>query len=509
MRRLGTEVEVYSKLINEKYIYVDKTDIVNHLITKEKKVFLSRPRKFGKTLLLDIISEIFNGNKTLFARQKISELADWEKHPVIRIDFCKIDFANAPIKQIMTNYLLKIAGDYRINTETEDCHEILKTLINKLSKKKGVVLLIDAYDKPINKFIEKKKNDLVDENIIFMKEFFSAINDCENNIRFLMITGTLMHEKVEMLNTIKGLKDITISSNYSNILGFSKTEIKENYSEYLKRTAMLWGNTSDEVVDMIFNWYGGYSWNGEPKLANPHSVLKFFDNIDFKCYSIGLGVPALLLKLMKDNQISAESINNHLSSARSLDCFNHVTGDPYSYLLYYGYLTIQNYNKKTGIYKLAYPNLEVKESIFRGLLEVFSQKKHSEISDYIFHIEEAFVSNNMTILARHLKLIFSGILPDTDESETETESLMFSIIFLTFRLISLKYYAEIKKENDTMNIDLKIFDKNYLLSFSFKKNESEVTCEELTDIEADNNVIRANFVLCNKKRNIHNYSVSI
>jgi len=305
----------FSEVIGNNCIYVDKTEIIYNLINQGSYYFLSRPRRFGKSLLANTIKELFLGNKELFKSLWIYDKWDWEtKYPVIKISFSNIAHAVIGLEQAINNMLDKLAESNNIVYNSKSYPDKFQELIEKLSEKAPVTIIIDEYDKPIIDYIEVVRKPTAEEsseqikskakqNRDTLKNFYSVLKDLDKNIRFLFITGVSKFSQVSIFSDLNNLSDITLDEKYSQIVGWTKEEIQHYFPDYIEGVAEKYRGIFPDIMQQITDWYNGYSWDGTTKVFNPVSVMNLFDKRSFRNYWFATGTPTFLLRYIKREEI--------------------------------------------------------------------------------------------------------------------------------------------------------------------------------------------------------------
>ncbi len=283
-QKLALGSQEFSEVIGNNCIYVDKTENIYELITTGGKYyFLSRPRRFGKSLLANTIKELFLGNKKLFKGLWIEDKWDWEKtYPVIKISFSSISHNVIGLEQAIHNMLGGIAKEYNIVYKSESYPEKFEELIIKLSEKAQVAIIIDEYDKPIIDYMDNIPQ--AEENRDILKNFYSILKDSDKYLKFLFITGVSKFSHVSIFSDLNNLIDITLNRNYSQIVGWTKEEIEKYFPDYLKEIAEEYKEKYPNIMLEIKKWYNGYSWDGKTSVYNPVSLMNFFDQGIFTKY---------------------------------------------------------------------------------------------------------------------------------------------------------------------------------------------------------------------------------
>src|SRR3989339_806700 len=285
MKRLPIGKQDFSSLINEGYIYVDKTEYLYKLITTGAYYFLSRPRRFGKSLLVSTLKEIFLGNKELFKGLWIQDKVEWKKHPVIHIDFSELSYKNQSLDTAINKQLNKIIKLYSVDKsllKEDDTKDKFVELVKHLSELGKVVILIDEYDKPIIDYIDNIER--AEENREILKNFFSAIKPLDSYIQFVFITGVSKFSHVSVFSDLNHLLDISYHIDYSKMLGYTQSELEKYFPDYINQLICAQTISEEEIFAKIKEWYNGYSWDGSNFVYNPFSVLNLFSNKEFADY---------------------------------------------------------------------------------------------------------------------------------------------------------------------------------------------------------------------------------
>ncbi len=357
MKKLPIGISDFKKLIENDYIYVDKTKYIYEILKNGGYIFISRPRRFGKSLLLSTIEYIYQGQKELFKGLYIYNKWDWEDvYPVIRIDFAKdISDKEKLIKRIKEE-LRKNYMYYEMEMKEEDEIFLLEELIIMLSKKykKQVVVLIDEYDKPILDVIEKKEE--AEEVRKILKGFYSVLKGMDKYIKFVMVSGVSKFAKVSLFSGLNQLKDISLDKRYANICGYTQNELENYFKEYLEGVN----------IEEIREWYNGYNFLGE-KVYNPFDVLLYLDKKEIRNYWYETGRTEFLFKIIKQKNFDLPYLHKKYYTSEILEKFDieyigiealmYPNGIPNNKEIEY------KYDQGEVLYSLDYPNKEVREII--------------------------------------------------------------------------------------------------------------------------------------------------
>ncbi len=463
-------IQDFAKLREENYVYVDKTKYIYQML-QGAYYFLSRPRRFGKSLLVNTLYYLFEGRKDLFKGLWIENEIEWKKHPIIKIDFTLLSYDELGLEISLKKRLLDIAQEYNIEINTNDIKSIFNELIIKLSKIEKVVILIDEYDKPIGDYLEKDKMDIALKNRDILKNFYSTLKGLDSHIRFFFLTGITKFSKVSIFSDLNNLNDLSLHTKYGELLGYTQTELEYYFPDKLKEIAERENLSYADFSDKVKLWYNGYNFLGNQKVYNPFSMLRFLSNERFSNFWFETGTPSLLVKLLYkkkmfdvDNVLVTENMFNNFN----LENINEIT-------LFYqtGYLTIKEYLNNAFI--LTYPNLEVKKSMFSYLLYDYSGLE-LKADSVLYYIEQSLLKRDFELLKQQLNVLFSSI--PAEIFEKNLESYYHAVIFLTFKLLG--YQAEAEVRTSKGRIDVVVVYENVIFIFEFKvKRSAEKGLEQI------------------------------
>lgn len=360
MKRLPLGIQTFSHIIKDDLLYVDKTAYIE-LLRNYRYVFLSRPRRFGKSLLVSTLFEYFSGNSELFNGLNVSP-APGVKYPIIRIDFAAISKSGKNFENLLYSFLQGIAVENDIDLDDVAPENFFYFLVQRLSQKhsSSVVILIDEYDKPIIDHIENL--EIANHNREILKDFFSVVKSLDQYIEFMFLTGVSKFSKLSLFSGLNQITDITLHKNFSGICGISQEELENSFEEYLLRLQNSVEMNRKELLDKIKDWYNGYSWDGETRVYNPFSLLNLFDSRIFSNYWFSSGTPAYLVKLITDRTYDVSQLQNQPAISESFNADDLANINLNGLLFQTGYLTIKQAIKNEGelFYILDFPNLEVK-----------------------------------------------------------------------------------------------------------------------------------------------------
>ncbi len=366
IKKLPIGIQTFSKLREDNCVYVDKTALIYKIITIGSRYFLSRPRRFGKSLLVSILAEIFLGNKELFVGLDIESLPyDWKKYPVISISFSDLDCTTPEnLNESLKYCLQQIAQQYQINLETKNMPAVmLQDLVKILANQAKVVLLIDEYDYAILKHIHNP--EMVNVMREAVKNFYAVIKGLDQYLKFVFLTGVSKFSQTSIFSGLNNLNDIGLDAQFNTLLGYTKREIVTFFDSYLHEAAQYNDCSVEELLEKITEWYDGYLFTnavGATKIYNPFSVLLFLSKKEFANYWFQTGTPTFLINLLKMYNYPIQKFDKIRVTQEDLGSFD-VDIMPLTTLLFQtGYLTICAPDKKTDMYTLSYPNRETAHS---------------------------------------------------------------------------------------------------------------------------------------------------
>ncbi|MBC7475499.1 MAG: ATP-binding protein [Candidatus Sericytochromatia bacterium] len=482
MKKLPLGIQTFRDIIESDNIYVDKTKDIYALLEHNEKnfFFLSRPRRFGKSLLISTLEEMFLGNQELFKGLWIYDKIEWKKYPVIRIDFTGFTYSNG-IDGFKKSFLAEVKTLYKkhnLKIDSDDYKKAFKELIEKLGKKDKVVILIDEYDKPIVEFIENSEIRNIMKDII--KDFYLVIKESEQYIKFAFLTGVSKFAKVSVFSGLNNLRDITLEKGFSTMLGYTEEELFSYFKDHIKATAKELKVTQKYLKDTLKNWYNGYSWDGKNFVYNPYSILSVLTIQQINNYWFSSGTPTFLIKMIRKFNTNIIELENYKTGDSIFEAYDIDKINVQSLLFQTGYLTIKQIEKPSITrrkYTLSYPNLEVKESLLLHILADFSDKFSNESEVMINNISEALEENNLEVFFNQLKTMFAGIPAVIFMSDKE--AYYHTIIYLILTLIGVRIKTEVHTNKG--RIDAVIETETHVYILEFKMSSTNQAIKQIED----------------------------
>ena len=461
MRKYPIGIQSFRSLREDNYVYVDKTKDMKKLVDTGKTYFLSRPRRFGKSLFVDMIDCAFSGRKELFKGLYLEDNWDWDKsYPVLKISFGSGVHRNLEeLHQTIDSMLIDWKNEFDFTYEKTGLQNRFAEAIRQayeLSDKTPVVVLVDEYDKPI---LDNINNiPLAIELREELKNFYSVLKDADRYLKFVFISGVSKFSKVSLFSGLNNLKDITIDQRYSTICGYTQSELETNFSEELK----LYDK------EQVRSWYNGFSW-GNGAVYNPFDILLFFDSGVFRNYWFESGTPRFLLKLLEENHYFMPDLEHVEASEAIAESFEIEDLTIETLLFQTGYLTIKEIVQLGArrSYVLTYPNLEVKMSLNDALLGYISQRQSAKEKN-IIKLYRLLQTNDFEQMQELFQSFFAAIPHDWFRKNNieEYEGFYASVFYAYFCALGLDVKAE-----DTTNhgrIDMRVVFEHRCYIFEFK-----------------------------------------
>lgn len=515
LKRLPKGIQSFAKLIEGDYIYVDKTKHIYDLITQGTYYFFSRPRRFGKSLLISTLAELFAGNRSLFKNLWI-DTSDytWTAHPIIELSFSALSHTSGSNLQADLIWKLEQIGKkYTIDlTHAPSLQTKFAYLIEQLARIEKVVILIDEYDYAILSNI----NDLniATECQKVLRDFFAVIKDIDRHLKFVFLTGVSKFSKTAIFSGLNNLDDISLNTQGATILGYTHHELITYFADHIAQLAHQLHQSPDALVQQMITWYDGYQFSKHTeheKLFNPYSVLLFLSHGEFLDYWFETGTPRFLMDLIKAKQFPIMNLEHIEANAHELGTFEIDDISLKTILFQTGYLTIESYNATTHNYHLRFPNFEVESSFLKQVLKKLSSLPLSTINDFNVRLLQALKNEQVDLFCKLLQTFFADI-PST--IHIPLERYYQTIIYVLAKILGLSSNVEVS--TNIGRIDLVIEFPAILYIFEFKiKGSAQQAIHQIEEkqyaqkFKFDNKkVITVGILFNTKKKNIEEWLVA-
>ena len=472
---LTTSVFTFEDLIQGNFLYVDKTEYIWQLIRPAKGMyFLSRPRRFGKSLLLSTLEAIFTGRKELFEGLALHDKPyAWEKYPIIHLsfgDYTPMKNTAEKVDAYLRDKVATVAESYSIKLpKGADAATSFGKLIDALHKKGQVVILVDEYDKPILDNISKEN---VGEILMCLKGFYSVLKDRNAMERFLFVTGVSKFCHVSLFSELNNLTDITMDADYAAMLGFTEEEVRKYFADRIVEAAESKGVSTEELMRMLLTWYDGYRFSeAEIHVCNPVSISSFFSKkYGFDNYWGTTGVTTVLFELAKTTRFNFEEALTAPVSSLAFGAYEVDNIDPLGLLWQTGYLTIKEVLPGplgSSMFRLGFPDHEVEDAFNTQLLAYYSGYKDAAMSSMIFKLTDAMRRDDLESFMGTLESYFASIPYDIRGGD---EHYYQTIFFITFLLLGSSVKAESRTNEGRIDAYIRTAKAVYI--FEFKLNKS-------------------------------------
>lgn len=473
-------IQSFESLRSEGFVYVDKTALVRKMTSEGKCFFLSRPRRFGKSLLMSTIEAYFQGKKHLFEGLAMETLeTDWKVYPVLHLDlnaekYDKIEDLN----NLLDTYLREWEAEYGSKEGGNPSLSLRFRSVIRCARQKtgmGVVVLVDEYDKPILQAIGNEP--LQNEFRNALKAFYGVLKSADADLRFTLLTGVTKFGKVSVFSDLNNLNDVTMDPRFVDICGISEDELHEYFDTEVGELAANNNKTKDEAYTELRQRYDGYHFSiGASGLYNPFSVLNTLEKRVFKDYWFATGTPTYLVELLKKTDFKLDDFSNLEVSQEDLDSIHQADINPIPVLFQSGYLTIKEANEEFDLYLLDFPNEEVRQGFVKFLLPYYVYCKQSQQKTIVSKFVTSLRNGDADTFMRLLQSLMSGT---PYELIRELENHYQNVMYIITRLMGFYIQAEYRTSNG--RIDLLIGTDKYVYIIELKFNGT--AAEALSQIE--------------------------
>lgn len=469
-------IQTFSNIIEQGFVYVDKTRFIYNLVTRGNYYFLRRPRRFGKSLLLSTIEALFQGRKDLFEGLYIAN-TDWEwtSYPVFHFDLNGKTYDEpGQLDDLLAEHLERWERVYGNDNPSAPVDERFRKLIIRAYEQTGrqVVILVDEYDQPLLHNIEESRQELQEKFRSKLQAFYSVVKSYDRYIRFAMLTGVTKFSKVSVFSGLNNLNDISLNPVFNAICGISESEIDRYFSQGISDLSKKDGTSTDEMKMILKREFDGYHFaeSGEG-IYNPFSLLNTFENKTIAHYWFESGTPTYLVKLLKSREWDISKIGGSECSERDLKGSDIYLTNPIPLLYQSGYLTIKGYDKEFKEYSLDYPNEDVSQGFAIDLLRVSTDETDPEtlVKRFVKDVRKGKADSFM----QSLQSFFSDIPYDLiTNRELHYENVMYLIMKL------MGFYSHTEYKTSSGRIDMVVETSGYVYVLEFKLDG---TAEEAMD----------------------------
>ena len=463
LKPLPVGIQTFRKIVEQGYLYVDKTEGIYRLVTGGEVYFLARPRRFGKSLLISILGEVFEGNRELFEGLWIYD-SDyrWEKHPVVRIDFSLFRVERAEeLETAIQEYLREIALDHGVTLRAGGYQQRFWNLIKGLAARNKVVVLVDEYDKPIIDNVGNVEEARRIRDVL--RGFYTVIKGMDEYLRFVLLTGVSKFSKVGVFSGLNNLEDITMSPGSSSVLGITEDELRTCFEDYIEDFARNEGLSEKELLQRIRHWYDGFCFSANcQSVYNPFSILLLFKQRRFANYWFETGTPTFLIRLIREQNYDVRELENLRVNELSFSSYEIEDLSVLPLLFQTGYLTIKGYDPRRRLYELYYPNLEVEDSFLKCLMDEFSSVRKEVADSYLWRLVDALGEKDFDTFFEVLQVFFATIPYDI---QIERERYYQTVFYLIFKLMGLQVTAEARTSRGRIDAVVELDEGIFVFEF--------------------------------------------
>jgi len=471
-RPLPIGIQTFEKIRDGNYVYVDKTQFVEKLARYKCPYFLSRPRRFGKSLFLSTLKSYFEGRKDLFEGLALSETeTEWKKYPVFYLDFNVGDFTDEEsFRNSMDSKLCAFEKIYGFNG-AKTFADRFSNLLQQAHEQTGLqaVILVDEYDKPILNAVGNE--ELVDTFRKILKSFYGVIKGEDAHIQFAFITGVTRFDKVSIFSDLNNLNDISLDDAFTAICGITQEELEANFVPEIENMAQKNELTKDECIAELKKNYDGYHFSKDTKtdIYNPFSLMNAFFKESFGSYWFSTGTPTFLTKMIRNSDFDYKSLEDEIEiGSRALENYRLTATDPLPMLYQTGYITIKSYDKDFRSFTLGLPNEEVKYGLYENLIPLYAGYEEKTSNIEVLNFVRELRAGKVNEFMERINKIFAAAPKKSNQKCYELDCQAF--VWLIFKLMGEFVLCEV--QNGKGRSDAVVWEKSAIYIFEFKMDKS-------------------------------------
>ena len=461
-------VQSFESLRELSYIYIDKTDLIYNLVHSGKCYFLSRPRRFGKSLLLSTIQAYFEGKKELFKGLAIEQLeTEWQSHVVLTLSLAKYNSSiEGSLEEILNNQFLTWEHQYDVKIKSTNLASRFENIIRAAYQASGkpVVILVDEYDHPLIETMHDPERS--EAHRLLLKSIYVNIKDLDQYIRFTMLTGVSRFSKMTIFSGLNNLQDISLNREYAAICGITDREITDNFRQGIERLAQEYDTDYDGAVALLKANYDGYHFaKTSPDIYNPFSLLWALKDSEIGAYWFQSGTPEFLIRQIQKSGSFLPDMFDETVEIRTLSSNDISNTKPTALLYQTGYLTIKRF-EKPDLFHLGIPNLEVRKGLFQNLSDCYVDKDGDRVARNVHEVRKLLESGRIDEAMERLRTFMAGIPYEFADKATELH--YENNLFIIFMLIGVDARPEWHTSDG--RIDLLLSMRNYIYIIELKRD---------------------------------------
>ena len=471
-------IQNFEKLRKGGFVYVDKTALIHRLVSTGGYYFFGRPRRFGKSLMISTLESYFEGRKDLFHGLAIEGLEkDWDEYPIFHIDLNNEEYnSRKRLEGVLNNYLVRWERIYGSEPSEESLSLRFAGLIRRASEQtgRGVVILIDEYDKPLIQSLDNE--ELQSEYRSILKSFYGNLKSCDKYIRFALLTGVTRFSRVSIFSDLNNLRDITMENEFASLCGISETELITYFESDIRELSVNMNLSYEETCGLLQKKYDGYHFTGNSEgMYNPFSVLNTFASMKIENYWFSTGTPTILVKLLQNNNyLLSDLTGNAEATADELTGLETINTNPIPLFFQSGYLTIKEYDPEFKNYILGFPNEEVEQGFLNFLMPCYMNMNGKNASFHIMNFIKDIRAGKIDSFMERLQSLFS----DTPyELIRNTELHYQNVLFIVFRLMGFYTHAEYHTSQGRIDMVVKTPQYIYVMEFKFEGSAEDAIAQ--------------------------------
>ena len=464
-------IQNFAKIRREGYAYVDKTALMYKMTSEGEYYFLSRPRRFGKSLLLSTLEAYFEGEKELFQGLAVAQKeTEWKKHPILHLDLNSREYKdesslNAELNRHLEGWEKIYGCEYRDRAPEERFFHVIKAAYEQTGMR--VVILVDEYDKPMLQAISNEPLQTAYRNTL--KAFYGVLKSCDRYIRFAFLTGVTKFGKVSVFSDLNNLKDISMLPDYSNVCGITDTELHAYFDDGIQALAENNSMTKEEGYERLKRDFDGYYFNEYTKegIYNPFSVLNTLDSRVFRDYWFETGTPSFLVYQLKKTNYPLENMTTEELSTDTLNSIDIMDENPLPLLYQSGYLTLKSYDSEFDSYTLGFPNREVEQGFIKYLFPFYTPKTEDKSTFSIPQFVKDVRKGDPEGFMHRLQDFFA-----TGDYQVvgKAEKYFQNTLYVFFRLMG--FYVDVERHTSNGRLDILIQTPEYIYILELKINQT-------------------------------------
>lgn len=480
MRKFPIGIQSFEDLRRNNYLYVDKTALIYDLVNNGKVYFLSRPRRFGKSLLISTLEALFRGKRDLFEGLYIDTPLEnsyqWTVYPVLHFSLAGGEYDTAEgLESVLEDTIKQAAEEYQLspdmwsdNTLSVRFRKLIRCLYEKTGKQ--IVVLVDEYDKPLLVNIDENQ-EMLEANRRTLKSFWGVLKDMDSYLRFVFFTGVTKFSKVSVFSDLNQLNDISLDDRYANLCGITEDELQKDFAPDIREVAEANGMDEKECLRQLAQMYDGYHFSkSEGGVYNPFSLLNTFAKKDFGMYWFTTGTPSFLIRKLMKSDVTIQNLNEGVKVSEQV-LTDYTEEDPNPLPLFYqaGYLTITAFNRAFRVYTLRFPNNEVAYGFMQSLLPVVYHSRIRDGGNFVMEIVSKLMQGDVNGFMTIIQSLFAGI-PYAEGPEPYQEREWRNQMYLLFKVMNQHVSAEVHSAEGRCDCMVETPERVYI--FEFKQDRS-------------------------------------